>query len=347
MSGVALKDVGADEDGMRLDRWFRLHYPDLGHGKLEQLLRKGQIRVDGGRVKAAHRLMKGQCVRVPPLGLDSKTRLQKTRIDKTVKKSADQILRDRTDLQAMVLFEDDSLLILNKPHGLAVQGGTQTSRHIDGMLDSWVEENPNPNPNQEPSPKPRLVHRLDRDTAGVLVLAKTRIAATKLGEAFQKQRVEKIYWALTAGVPRPREGTINRPIAKRMVHVEDEEALEKMVPATGEDAKRATTDFQTVDDAGAGVGFVVMRPRTGRTHQLRVHCAVLGTPIIGDGKYGGALSKIDGLSGKLHLFCRQMQFTHPKSNKNVTFTAPLTSHMLTSWKFFGFDQNVVVTWPEQ
>lgn len=345
MTGVSLRDVGVDEDGMRLDRWFRLHYPQLGHGKLEKLLRKGQIRVDGGRVKAAHRLAKDQSIRVPPLGLSDQQRPANSNQDKPSKKTAEQSLRDRTDLQNMVIFEDDSLLVLNKPHGLAVQGGTGTSRHIDGMLDSWGHNNLGTD--QETSPKPRLVHRLDRDTAGVLVLAKTRAAATKLGEAFQKQNVEKIYWALTAGVPRPREGTINRPIAKRMVHVEDEEALEKMVPADGEDAKRAITDFQTVDDAGAGVGFVIMRPRTGRTHQLRVHCAVLGTPIIGDGKYGGALSKVEGLSGKLHLFCHQMAFSHPKSNKPMTFTAPLSGHMLTSWKFFGFDQNAIATWPDQ
>ncbi|MEL7017451.1 MAG: RluA family pseudouridine synthase [Pseudomonadota bacterium] len=330
-----------DEDGMRLDRWFRTHYPVLRHGKLEQLLRKGQIRVDGGRAKAAFRLAEGQSIRVPPMP-DVPAQAATSDAPAIDPKIA---ARDARAIDEMILHEDETLLVLNKPHGLAVQGGSGTARHVDGMVHLWAAHRTTTTGTQEPSP--RLVHRLDRDTAGVLILAKTRAAATRLGQAFQNQTVEKTYWALTAGVPHPRFGTIKRPIAKRMVRTPDDTLLEKMVPAEGEEAKRAISDFQVVGEAGADIGFVALRPRTGRTHQLRVHCAVIGTPIIGDGKYGLGQSRIEGLSGKLHLHCRSMRFRHPRTGAWVQFSAPLSGHMRAAWQFFDFDDAAEPIWPDQ
>jgi 23S rRNA pseudouridine955/2504/2580 synthase len=324
VSGVSTLVVTPGEAGMRLDRWFKAHFPDLRHGELEKLLRTGQVRVNGGRVKASRRLEAGEKVRVPPINAKS-----------AVKRAVQPRKEDAKFLRDLILYEDDAVIALNKPFGLAVQGGTKTGRHIDGMLDALAKK----------GERPRLVHRLDRDTGGLLILAKTRDAATKLGLAFQKRGVDKTYWALVAGAPRPREGTIDLPIAKRMVRV-GAGKHERMTPAEGEDAKKATTDFQIVDEAGLEVAFLALRPLTGRTHQLRVHCAAMGTPIIGDGKYGGEKARLVGVAPHLHLFCRSMAFPHPVDRATVTVRAPLTGHMLESFKFFGFDQNADVTWPE-
>ncbi len=325
MSGVQRKEVSSDEVGMRLDRWFKVHFPALGHGQLEKLLRKGQVRVSGGRAKSNQRLALGDEIRVPPL----------TNPSKETEKKITYIEKDAADIRDLIIFEDDAFLALNKPFGLAVQGGTKTQRHIDGMLASYARE----------GERPKLVHRLDKDTGGLLLVAKTRQSAQRLGEAFKSHNVEKTYWALTAGVPRPREGTIDMPIAKRMVRV-GEGTSERVIVADGENAKMAITDFQTLDEAGHGVAFLAMRPVTGRTHQLRVHGAIIQCPIVGDGKYGGSAAHIEGISSKLHLFCRSMSFSHPKSGKKMTLMAPLTGHMLETWKFFAFDENAKSEWPE-
>lgn len=330
MSAVETIPVAEGEAGMRLDRWFRAHYPALRHGELEKLLRKGHIRVDGGRVKANRRLEAGESVRVPPLG--EALAAPKAKI-KAVPRSARA--EDAEFIRRITLYEDDDILALNKPFGLAVQGGAKTARHIDGMLDAL----------EKGGERPRLVHRLDRDTGGLLLLARTRAAAARLGAAFQRHEVEKTYWALVAGLPHPRQGTIDLPVAKRMVRT-GAGPQERVVPAEGEEAKKAITDFQVLDDAGGEAAFVALRPLTGRTHQLRVHCAAMGTPIVGDGKYGGPASRIEGVAPKLHLFCRSMTFPHPKDGKMMTIRAPLTGHMLDTWKFFGFDRNAETIWPE-
>ncbi|WP_411818081.1 RluA family pseudouridine synthase [Hyphococcus sp. DH-69] len=324
MSGVQIKTVTDDEAGMRVDRWFKAHFPALRHGDLEKLLRKGQVRVSGGRVKANRRLEAGEEVRVPPLHLSQRPN-----------KPKEFRQEDAKAIREMIVFEDDAMMAINKPFGLAVQGGTNTKQHIDGMLASLEKD----------GERPRLVHRLDKDTGGLLLLAKTRQAAQRLGDAFKGHDIEKTYWALTAGVPRPREGTIDMPIAKRMVRVGEGEE-ERVVPAEGEDAKKAITDYQTIDDAGNGVAFLAMRPVTGRTHQLRVHAAAVGTPIIGDRKYGGARSSLEGVSNNLHLFCRSMTFPHPKTGRKMTLSVPLTGHMLKTWIFFTFDANAKCEWPE-
>jgi len=326
MSGVTIKQVAEDEADMRLDRWFRLHFPSVRHGELERFLRKGQVRVGGGRIKASRRLTPGEEVRIPPLSDDADRR---KRSAPAPRDSDLEFFREHT------IFEDEAILAINKPFGLAVQGGSKTTRHVDGMLASLTRD----------GERPRLVHRLDRDTGGLLLLAKTRQAAQALGASFKYHKVEKNYWALTAGVPHPREGSISMPIAKRMVLVRDG-LQEKVTAADGADAKEAVTDFQTLDEAGHGVGFLALRPITGRTHQLRVHCAAIETPVVGDGKYGGELAHIEGLSPKLHLFCRSMSFVNPMNGQKITLTAPLCGHMLETWKFFGFDENPHYDWPE-
>ena len=325
--GVKTMTVGEDEAGMRLDRWFRTHFPALTHGMLEKLLRTGQVRVGGGRVKANRRLEIGEEVRVPPQAAFSETapEREQTRLFRA---------EDAEFIRKLIIYEDKAILALNKPFGLAVQGGEKTRRHIDGMLASLEKD----------GERPRLVHRLDRDTGGLLLLAKTRQAAAALGGALQRHEFDKTYWALVAGTPHPREGTIDFRIAKRMVRVGDE-GQERVVAADDEDAKKAITDFHTVESIG-DVTFLALRPRTGRTHQIRVHCAAIGVPVVGDGKYGGVAARIEGVSPSLHLFCRSMTFPHPDTGKPQSLSARLTGHMLETWKFFGFPQSVETAWPD-
>ncbi|MEM8914372.1 MAG: RluA family pseudouridine synthase [Pseudomonadota bacterium] len=307
----------ADGDvDMRLDRWFRREFPGLGHGRLEKLLRKGQIRVDGRRVKANERLQAGATVRVPPLGDLSK---------QPVKPHAANNKKSRAlaaDLRKQILFEDAALIILNKPAGLAVQGGSKTDSHVDGALDGLVE------PGAE---RPRLVHRLDKDTSGVLLLAKTRAAATALTSAFRSSDVEKEYWAICAGAPDRESGLIDLPLAKR-----GSAGGEKVIG--DEDGKKALTDMRLVVHAGGKISWLALRPLTGRTHQLRVHCEAIGCPILGDGKYGGSNAFPTGTHriDRLHLHARRLKFRHPASGRPVEFISPLPGHMVDTFKAFGF-----------
>lgn len=325
MSGVVIVEVRDADDGMRLDRWFRQHYPHVRHGDLEKMLRKGQIRVDGGRVKSNRRLATGETVRVPPVGTPEQA------------EKAESSEADKKYIRSLVIYEDDALIAINKPFGIAVQGGAKTRRHIDGMLDGLQQ------PGGE---RPRLVHRLDRDTGGLLLLGKTRKAASRLSEFFQKHQVDKEYWALCWKMPHPMEGQIDMPIAKKMVRILQEDQ-ERVIPVDEDDndAKRALTDYQVVGEAGGKVSFVALRPLTGRTHQLRVHTAAIGHPIIGDGKYGGEKTKIEGISAKMHLFCRAMSFPHPKTGKRTILRADLTGHMDKTWTFFGFERKPEIIWP--
>ncbi|MEO1013696.1 MAG: RluA family pseudouridine synthase [Pseudomonadota bacterium] len=331
--GVEVRTVGAPDEGLRLDRWFRAHFPSLGHGALERMLRKGQVRVDGAKAKASQRVSAGQEVRIPPdvprsaEGSGDPAR-KAAGVGRISRKEAAETL------SAWTIYEDDAILAINKPFGLAVQGGTKTTRHVDALLEAL-------RPDGE---RPRLVHRLDRDTGGVLLLAKSRRDAAALGRSLQERDVEKTYWALTVRAPRPREGRIDLPIAKRGGEAPDA-AGERMEPAQGRDAKKALTDFQTVEQAGQGPAFLALRPITGRTHQLRVHCAAVGAPIVGDGKYGGPEARLEGVARKLHLFCRSMRFRHPRGGGFMELTAPLTGHMAETWAFFGFPNDVELEWP--
>jgi 23S rRNA pseudouridine955/2504/2580 synthase len=316
MSGVQTISVAADDGEIRLDRWFRRHFPSLAHGRLEKLLRTGQIRVDGRRARAGDRLTPGQRVRVPPLG---PTNLPPSR------EAAAPRPRDLEMIRRAVLHIDDDLIVIDKPPGLAVQGGTNTERHLDGLLDGL---------RFGATERPRLVHRLDRDTSGVLVLARSAAVAAKLAAAFRGKAVRKIYWAAVVGVPKPRRGRIDQPLAKLGG------AGAERVAADDDEGKRAVTYYRTVAHAGDRFAWLALQPVTGRTHQLRAHCVAIGTPILGDGKYGGAAAHPSGVPQprKLHLHARALALPHP-SGGTLTVTAPLPAHMKETWGFFGFAES--------
>ena len=317
MTGVSNIAVTDDEDGIRLDRWFRRHYSDLGHGRLEKLLRTGQVRVDGGRSKASTRLETGQVVRVPPFSIVATGDRGQNR-----QKAKAVVSRDAEKLKELVLHRDDDVLVINKPPGLAVQGGTGLKQHLDGMLDSLqfdAEE------------RPRLVHRLDRDTSGVLMLGRNAFAAAKLAAAFRDRTAHKLYWALVVGVPRPRKGKIVSRITKKSVGADQENKARAQA-----DGKRGLTEYEVLETAGNEIAWLALYPHTGRTHQLRVHCVDLGTPILGDGKYGGRSAFLEGFpdAKKLHLHARSIEIPHPRGGK-LRLQAPLPPSMAATWRFFG------------
>ena len=317
MAGVETKAVGREEDGMRLDRWFRTHYATLPHSRLEKLLRTGQVRVDGGRAKASTRLAEGQTVRVPPLP------------DAPPRGGAPPPISnaDREFLASITLYEDDDLLILNKPSGLAVQGGTKTTRHVDRLLEGLGDG---------PETRPRLVHRLDRDTSGVLVVAKRRSVAAKLGRAFQTRSVRKIYWAIVRGFPKPPQGKIEAALVKSAGPEGDR--VRKARPGEQDVAQSAVTHYSVNDHAGQKASFVTLKPVTGRQHQLRAHMAILGYPILGDTKYGGDIDMPEGVAPTLHLHARRISFPHPSGEGVVDVTAPLPQDLKESFSAFGFTE---------
>lgn len=321
MSGVENHTVSDDEAGMRLDRWFKTRFPALGHGQLQKMLRKGQVRLDGRRVKANERVEVGQSIRVPPIS-DASPEKKPLSKQKPHHVSDD----DREMIQNAVIYRDDSVIVLNKPPGLAVQGGSGTKRHLDGMLDVLASRK---------GDRPRLVHRLDKDTSGVLILAATAKAARFLTAAFRDKEVRKLYWALVNGVPKPLMGRIDLPLAKSTVGNRTS-GREQMMPDI-DDGKKALTHYAVQEHAGRVVSWVAMEPLTGRTHQLRVHMAEIGIPIIGDGKYGGELAypSIEGISRSLHLHAVAARFPHPGGGMRVV-EAGLPPHMLKSWKAFNF-----------
>ncbi|MEA2755182.1 MAG: rRNA pseudouridine synthase [Aliidongia sp.] len=320
MSGVQTIEIRDEDSDIRLDRWFRRHFPGLNHVQLEKLLRTGQVRVDGGRVKAAHRLTTGMVVRVPPLD----DRAAATPEERAHQAPTPRPMRpnDIADLQAMVLYRDKEVLAINKPHDLAVQGGTNLVQHLDGMLDALKFE---------ASERPRLVHRLDKDTSGVLLLARSAKSAAWLAAAFREKTAHKTYWAVVAGVPRPHQGRIDIPVGKTQIGSREKMAVDE------EDGRRAITYYTVIEQAAQKAAWLALLPVTGRTHQLRVHAAELGTPILGDSKYGGAGAQLTGLehARKLHLHARSISLKRP-DGKTLTVTAPLPPHMQDTWKFFGF-----------
>jgi 23S rRNA pseudouridine955/2504/2580 synthase len=279
-------------------------------------LRTGQVRVDGGRVKASTRLAAGQTVRVPPLPALAPPAPAETR---PLTKA------ERNFLAAMTLYEDDDILVLNKPHGIAVQGGTKTTHHLDRLLEALGDS---------PKTRPRLVHRLDRDTSGVLIVAKRREIAAKLGRAFQTRSVRKIYWAIVKGVPKPPQGKIDAALVKAAGPEGDR--VRKARPGEQERAQSAVTHYSVVDRAGQAVSWVSLKPVTGRQHQLRAHAAIIGHPILGDEKYRGDSDLPEGVPNKLHLHARRISFRHPAGTGTVDVTAPLPEHMRQSFELFGF-----------
>jgi 23S rRNA pseudouridine955/2504/2580 synthase len=330
MSGVQTLTVSPDEDGQRLDRWFRARFPHVTQSRIEKMCRKGEIRVDGARAKGATRIEAGQAIRVPPL---DEPEARPERLPEAPSGS------DAEMIQRAVLWKDDHIIAINKPPGLPSQGGSgQGNRHVDALADALRFGR---------SEKPLLVHRLDKDTSGVLLLARSARIARKLSEAFRARATRKIYWAVVAGAPHPRSGTIRFGLVKapgrgsggegekmRCVHPKDIDATP--------DAKRATTDYAVLSSLGTRVSWVALVPVTGRTHQLRAHMAEIGHPIIGDGKYGGSGQENLGegwgaqlggeISRKLHLHARSIRFVHPVTGDTVTVTAPLPDHMTRTWK---------------
>ncbi len=332
MSGVQTLTIGADEGEQRLDRWFRRRFPQVTQGAIEKMCRKGEIRIDGGRVKASTRVASGQAVRVPPLPDVAAPAVTRPTVSEA----------DARMIRAAVLWKDDHIVALNKPPGLPTQGGSGQVRHVDGLAEALrfglLE-------------KPRLVHRLDKDTSGVLLLARTRQIAGALTEAFRARETRKIYWAAVAGVPKPPMGTIRFGLVKAAGHGKGGEG-EKMHCLHPDDvdatpgAKRATTDYAVLSGLGGRVSWVALVPVTGRTHQLRAHMAEIGHPIIGDGKYGGSGQENLGdgwgaglgaaISRKLHLHARHLAFDHPATGARMTVTAPLPDHMVRTWDMFGW-----------
>jgi len=308
----------AGEDGaVRLDRWFKRHYPALGHSRLERLLRTGRIRVDGKRAHSGDRVAPGQAIRIPPL--DEMT-APAPQISRHVSSGDDAMLRDA------VLHRDDAVIVLNKPPGLAVQGGSGTERHLDGMLDALRFGS---------EVRPRLVHRLDKETSGVLVLARTVAAAAFLTRAFRDKTTRKTYWAIVVGLPKLRQGRIDLPLAKLPGHEGER------VRADAEEGKRAITYYHVVESVGSQASWLALLPVTGRTHQLRAHCAAIGTPILGDAKYGIAAAHLTGVpdAKRLHLHARSLWIPHPLGD-TLRVTAPLPRHMRRSWEFFGFPDDI-------
>ncbi|MEE4188616.1 MAG: RluA family pseudouridine synthase [Roseobacter sp.] len=342
MSRVQTVTVAVDDGDQRLDRWFKRQFPQISQGRLEKMCRKGEIRVDGGRVKASTRLEAGQMVRVPPLP------------DENAPPPADKPRVSAADarmIQSCVVYRDDDVIVLNKPAGLPTQGGSGQSRHVDGLAEALTfgyEE------------KPRLVHRLDKDTSGILLLARTRLAAKALTASMRHKETRKIYWALVAGVPTPYLGEIRYGLVKAAGRGKGGEG-EKMIALHPREidgtpgAKRAHTLYATLYRVGARAAWVAMEPITGRTHQLRAHMAEIGHPIIGDGKYGGSGQENMGdgwgaqlggiISKKLHLHARMMRFEHPQTRKLITVTAEMPEHMAQSWETFSWTEDLAAEDP--
>lgn len=339
MSGVKLLTVSVDEGEQRLDRWFKRRFPHVTQGSVEKMCRTGQVRVDGARAKAADRVAPGMVIRVPPLpDSDAPSRPRPDGVSAA----------DAKMIQNAVLFKDEHIIVLNKPSGLPSQGGSgQGDRHVDGLTEALKFGYKD---------RPKLVHRLDKDTSGVLVLARTDRVARALSEAFRHRNTRKIYWALVAGVPQPKKGSIKYALMKAPGHGRGGEG-EKMVcihpakMADYPDAKRAHTDYFTLWFLGSRLAWMALEPVTGRTHQLRAHMAELGHPILGDGKYGGSNAENMGdgwgagiggdLSRKLHLHARRLMVEHPITKEMMTFTAPLPEHMQRTWKLLDWKEGDV------
>ena len=332
MPGVQQITVGAEEGEQRLDRWLKRRFPQITQGVIEKACRKGDIRVDGGRVKASTRVSPGQSVRIPPLPEG-----EAAPVVRAPKISAS----DAEMIRAAVIFRDQHIIALNKPPGLPSQGGSgQGARHVDGLSDALMFDY---------KERPVLVHRLDKDTSGVLLLARTPRVARRLAEAFRHRETRKIYWALVAGVPTPAKGTIKYGLVKAGGRGAGEK-MRCIHPAEldqTEGAKRAATDFAVLERLGGRAAWMALSPITGRTHQLRAHMAEIGHPIIGDGKYGGSAQENLGdgwgagiggaVSRKLHLHARSLRVQHPVTGAMLNLTAPLPEHMAQSWSLFGWD----------
>jgi 23S rRNA pseudouridine955/2504/2580 synthase len=315
--GVQSVVVSADEAGMRVDRFLEARFPGLSFSHIQRIIRKGELRVNGRRAQPNQRLERGQAVRIPPLRLDQGK-------PPTATRKADASTRDF--LKSITLHEDADVLVLSKPMGLAVQGGSGTTRHLDGMLEVLRDAQ---------GQRPRLVHRLDKDTAGCLLVAKTRFAATALAKVFRSRSARKIYWALVAGVPKPRQGRVSTFLAKEE---REDDSIMRIARHGEQGASHAVTYYAVVDTAARQLAWLSLKPVTGRTHQLRAHMAHIGHPVVGDPKY---FTKENwelpgGMQNRLHLLARRIVVPHPRGG-TIDVTAPLPPHMAQSWNLLGLD----------
>ena len=338
MSGVQTLIVAEGEGDQRLDRWLKRRLPQITQGRIEKGCRKGEIRVDGGRVKASDRVQEGQEVRIPPLpDAPAPAPAPKPKVSAA----------EAEMIREAVIYKDDYIIALNKPPGLPTQGGSGQTRHVDGLAEALMFDL---------DEKPRLVHRLDKDTSGVLLLARTRKVAQDLTAAIRHKETRKIYWAVVAGVPHPYNGEIKYGLVKAGgKNAEKMRCIHPDEVATTPDAKRAHTLYAALYRVAGRATWVALEPVTGRTHQLRAHMAEIGHPIAGDGKYGGSAqenmgdgwgAKMGGIiSGKLHLHARSMAFLHPVTRKQVTVTAPLPQHMKDTFDTFGWTEDLAAEDP--
>jgi 23S rRNA pseudouridine955/2504/2580 synthase len=303
-----------DDDGQRLDRWLKKNVTEMSFVMAQKLIRTGQIRVDGKRVKPDARLVAGQEIRLPPMdqrpdAIDG----YRLRDD-----DADMIIKS-------VIYDDGDIIAINKPPGIATQGGNKIERHIDGMLEALTGND---------GVKPRLVHRLDKDTSGVLLVARSADMARRMGKMFQSRDMKKIYWAITSPAPINMEGEIKAPIIK----MESGPNKDKMV-VDQKEGQRAYTNYEVMEVAGKTAAFVAFMPKTGRTHQIRVHAAHMGFPLLGDEKYGvKAAIEGPGITQRLHLHARSLEFRHPKTGKTMKIMAPLPQDLAKSWDALGFQK---------
>lgn len=326
---VRFIEVKEDDDGQRLDRWLKKAVPDLPFGLSQKLIRKGQIRVDGKRAKGDTKLIMGQAVRIPPIEQKTDAKGERKLTDK-----------DAAFMKSLVIYQDEHIIAVNKPHGLATQGGSKTKIHIDGMLDALKDKK---------GVRPRLVHRLDKDTSGVLLLARSAKVAKKLGEQFKSRKMKKIYWAIVSPAPEAMDGTIKAPLLKGGGREKERVVVDE------KEGKMALTDFVIVDQALTSAAFVAFWPKTGRTHQIRVHAELIGCPIVGDPKYNSlpeqeetheARRKAEAdlkplnLANRLHLHARRLICEHPGGQGTLDITAPLPPELAKSWKALGFATNL-------
>jgi 23S rRNA pseudouridine955/2504/2580 synthase len=311
--------VTPDEAGMRVDRFLEARYGGLSYSHIQRVIRKGELRINGKRADSKDRLEEGWQVRIPPLNLPP---------PKNASGLSEADEKTREFLKSITMYEDDDVLVLNKPAGLAVQGGSGTTRHIDGMLEVLRGRGAD-------AQRPRLVHRLDKDTAGCLLVAKTRFAAAALAKSFRSRSARKIYWALVAGVPKPKQGRISTYLAK---DEREDESVMRVAEHGDEGASHAVTYYAVVEASAQKLAWVSLKPVTGRTHQLRAHMAHVEHPIIGDPKY----FKIEnwelpgGIQNKLHLLARRIVIPHPRGGA-IDATAPLPPHMQQSWNLLGLE----------
>ena len=315
-TGVQNVAVSADEADMRVDRFLEAKFPGLSFSHIQRVIRKGELRVDGKRVQPKDRLQTGQKVRIPPF----KHEPPKPR------EGASEDVKTRAFLKSITLHEDDDVMVLDKPYGLAVQGGSGTTRHIDGMLDVLRSRD---------GQRPRLVHRLDKDTSGCLLVAKTRFAAAALAKNFRARSARKIYWALAVGVPKPKQGRISTFLAKEQM---EEDSFMRVAQHGDEGASHAVTYYAVVETAASRMAWLSLKPVTGRTHQLRAHLDHIGHPIVGDPKYFAKENweLPGGIQNRLHLLARRIVIPHPRGG-TIDVTAPLPPHMTQSWNLLGLD----------